>query len=259
MKQSAQALGVVVGAMLIAALAACAPRTGAIYPGNVETRTRNAVMHYENESIVIVGIKTLNSNIDEFKDDDWDYDLHAPKYGIMRQNGKYLDYDGSKAWGWKGVCDIGGEGTCVDGTAYHYYYMPPGTYALGWLRSDFGTYIFVKGSGVSEARQYLANVHANVHRRVLIYKANAHDGTPQFEVKANEVVYVGDIVIDLADRDKPTSAYAENTDAARQLLATIETAAGEMVFRPWSRPAGPGPQPVLHKRLPPMPDYWHGR
>lgn len=167
------------------------------------------------------------------------------RFGILQKNGETLISEANNAWGSEGACPIDKdiEGLCVDGVGYHIFQMPPGTYAIGWFRNESGTHFLVDFTKATEKRtrdRSLYNRKTNRHLAISIKDAKMNDSTPRFSVKKNEVVYVGDIVFRSITKTGITKNYfLEDQDAAQEALDAAGVT-GDMVYRPWTRPAGTG-------------------
>lgn len=191
----------------------------------------NSSPNFADGSIVVVGVKVIGSV--------------GGIYGIMRQDGRNLIGDGKESWSWDLSC-LPNSKSCVDGIAYHYYRMPPGEYAIGWVMDDKWAYFLIDAKSVKEERTVSYQMKANWHNKFNIEQALMNAGTPRFTVGRNEVLYIGDIIFDLTHENKPFSSFSKSEEAARSVLAS----SGEtrpMLYRPWTRPNGNGPQPILRR------------
>jgi hypothetical protein len=122
---------------------------------------------------------------------------------------------------------------CNGATQYFAYDLPPGSYTLAWVDH-------AAGYDYSPARfAYVIRTESrgSVDDRIFSKRAEARPEAPRFDARAGEVVYVGDVVFDFADKQRLKWAPALSEDGARRVAARLGVA-DRLVTRPWRRTDG---------------------
>ena len=120
-------------------------------------------------------------------------------------------------------------------TAYYIYPVAPGTYSLGWVESQSSGVFLVSAF---QSVKITANTNGADLGHTFSQVARARADTPTFEVGAGEVVYVGDVVLDLREKDRLSLWYKDSTQQAAAFLKAhgIEGFVGR-VWHPFDRRA----------------------
>lgn len=129
----------------------------------------------------------------------------------------------------------GSDADCRGATTYHVFRVPPGTYAL--------QYTIHEGLGFGMARAAMVKTTRSSNHLVgMDYSSDATTvpHAPRFTVRDNEVLYVGNVVLDYRTRGKLTTSIKLDEDQAKSILAPTGLDK-RMVTRPWERPTGPAP------------------
>ncbi|MBI3507115.1 MAG: hypothetical protein HY059_19945 [Proteobacteria bacterium] len=215
-------------------LAGCATRTGALQPAN-KTYSLGTLVYspdFPNQAIVVVGLRQIGIS-----------DPTAFGYAMSPIDGNSIDGRGEKSWSsyYGSGRDFGARDEArVD---YHVYKMPPGNYAATWI-SHKKRYLLVDTPRIYAigATRFLTGQTS--FQKIDLIDPMSTPETPLFAAKASEVVYIGDLVVDFSNPDRPTLTIGSSVDGARAALAEY----GEkrpVVERPMLRPTGRGPRPLL--------------
>lgn len=127
-------------------------------------------------------------------------------------------------------------------TAYRFYKLPPGDYALAWVRYAVPpaegptNYLLMQGEVTTVTSQSLTGAHVELGQS-LSADARVYPTTPSFSVRANEIVYVGDLVFDVGRGSEIAWSLKVDEKAARAFVAA-SGAADRMIVRPIKRANG---------------------
>lgn len=211
-------------------LGACVQRSGSMQPANKTARLGTLIYspNFENQAIVVVGLRRMG--------------VPTFGYAIAGADGEKIDGRATQSWiGFFGTAPLGQRLTLAeDELDYHILRMPPGNY--GVIQISVGTryYLvsFQRAYNVNTRETYTFSPTRETYSHTDLIDPVATPETPIFSARANEVVYIGDLVFDGRDPEKRSLAISASPDGARAALAAF----GEtrpMETRMMVRPTGP--------------------
>ncbi len=130
------------------------------------------------------------------------------------------------------------------GTAYRFYELPPGNYALAWMRHTQPSYediqvITVKGKVRTSYMKMIYDGAETELGQSLSEDAQVLPSTPCFTVGPNEVVYVGNLVFDVGLPRTIDLSLQEDAQSARDYLARSNPDLdAKIIVRPITRADG---------------------
>ncbi len=233
-------------------LASCVARSGSMGPINKISPSHHArqAPSFPDEAILVLGLRSTGPSLGG----------ETYRYAVASVDGSRVDGKGVNMWRWAySPTDLwsgspGGE--LVD---YHVLRVPPGSYVLAYIQRGDTLFPLVRATGASRAT--LQNAYSGQTVQCLsidLQGGQSTTDTPFLNVRANEVVYVGDVIVNFTDPQRPTVALGATPEGARRVLANFKEAR-PMTERVMRRVAGVGARPVpgsislpaLPSRVPP--------
>ncbi len=210
-------------------LGACVQRDSSMQPANKTARLGTLIYspNFENQAIVVVGLRRMG----------------VPTFGytIAGAEGEKVDGRATQSWiGFFGTAPLGQRLTLAeDELDYHILRMPPGNYGVIQINVGVRYYLvsFQRAYNVNSRETYVFSPARETYSHTDLIDPVVTPDTPIFSARANEVVYVGDLVFDGRNPEKRSLAISASPDGARAaLIAFGETRA--METRIMGRPTG---------------------
>jgi hypothetical protein len=127
---------------------------------------------------------------------------------------------------------------------FHILRMPPGEFAVVYIRRGEQLHYLVNAGGTARTffeGQY--NRGRPQETKIDVVSPTVAPTTPILTVRANEVVYVGDLEVDVTNRPRLTLGLGLTVEDARTALAAYGSKA-EMSVRQMRRQIGPAPREI---------------
>jgi hypothetical protein len=218
-------------------LAGCVARSGSMAPVNKISPSHQArqAPSFPNEAILVLGLRSTGPSLGG----------ETFRYGVATVDGSRVDGKGLNMWRWAySPTDLWSgspRGELVD---YQILRVPAGNYVLAYIQRGDTLFPLVNASGASRAT--LQNAYSGQTVQCLsidLLGGQSTTDTPFLSVRANEVVYVGDLIVDFTDPQRPTVALGTTPEGAHRALANFKETR-PMVERAMRRVVGAGARPV---------------
>jgi hypothetical protein len=218
-------------------LASCVTRSGSMAPVNKISPSHQArqAPSFTNEAILVLGLRSTGPSLGG----------ETYRYAVASVEGSRVDGNGVNMWRWayspNDLWSGSPRGEMVD---YQILRVPPGNYVLAYVQRGDTLFPLVRATGASRAT--LQNAYSGQTVQCLsidLQGGQSTTDTPFLSVRANEVVYVGDLIVDFSDAQRPTVALGATPDGARRALAHFKEAR-PMTERAMRRVAGVEARPV---------------
>lgn len=127
---------------------------------------------------------------------------------------------------------------------FHILRMPPGEFAVVYIRRGEQLHYLANAAGVSRTFfEGQFNRGRPQETKIDVVSPTVASTTPILTVRAKEVVYVGDLELDVTNRPRPTLGIGLTVEDARTALAAYGSKA-EMSVRQMRRQIGPAPREI---------------
>ncbi len=211
--ESRRLWGACLALVALLTLGACVQRGGSMQPANKTFRLGTLIYspNFENQAIVVVGLRRMG--------------VPTFGYAIAGADGEKIDGRATQSWiGFFGTAPGGQRLTLSeDELDYHILRMPPGNY--GVIQINVGTryYLvsFQRAYNVNTRETYVFSPTRETYSHTDLIDPVATPETPIFSARANEVVYIGDLVFDGRNPEKRSLAISASPDGARAALAAF--------------------------------------